>query len=74
MNVPNTSLQVGSPYEHGIYRLNIRLVEGYPCTLPEVQFETMIYHPNISIDGDLTKSFMARSWNRGYTIRSCMFE
>lgn len=74
MNTPNTNPQVGSPYEHGIYRLNIRLVEDYPHTPPQVKFETLIYHPNISIDGILAKSFMARIWNERYTVRSCMLE
>lgn len=36
-----------SPYEGGIFRLELFLPEDYPMTPPKIRFLTKIYHPNI---------------------------
>jgi len=37
----------GSPYENGIFKLELFLTEEYPMAPPKVRFLTKIYHPNI---------------------------
>jgi ubiquitin-conjugating enzyme E2 D/E len=37
-----------TPYEQGIYDLQITLPENYPFTPPTVKFVTPIFHPNIA--------------------------
>ena len=37
----------GSPYESGIFKLELFLPEQYPMESPKVRFLTKIYHPNI---------------------------
>ncbi|KRZ70819.1 Ubiquitin-conjugating enzyme E2 K [Trichinella papuae] len=37
-----------SPYEGGVYELDIQIPETYPFTPPKVKFLTRIWHPNIS--------------------------
>ncbi|CAG8009411.1 unnamed protein product [Penicillium olsonii] len=36
-----------SPYEGGIFRLELFLPDDYPMTPPKIRFLTKIYHPNI---------------------------
>lgn len=38
---------VQSPYEGGIFKLELFLPEEYPMSAPKVRFMTKIYHPNI---------------------------
>lgn len=37
----------GTPYEGGLYRLELFLPEQYPMEPPKVRFLTKIFHPNI---------------------------
>ena len=38
---------VDSPYEGGLFDLELFLPENYPMVAPKVLFRTKIYHPNI---------------------------
>lgn len=37
----------GSPFEGGVFKLELFLPEEYPMAPPKVRFLTKIYHPNI---------------------------
>ncbi|EGZ27816.1 hypothetical protein PHYSODRAFT_400954, partial [Phytophthora sojae] len=41
----------GSPYEKGVFQLEIEIPEKYPFEPPKVRFITPIYHPNIDDAG-----------------------
>lgn len=36
-----------SPFEGGVFKLELFLPEDYPMSAPKVRFITKIYHPNI---------------------------
>ena len=36
-----------SPFEGGVFKLELFLPEEYPMSAPKVRFMTKIYHPNI---------------------------
>lgn len=41
----------GTPYEGGIFKLNIRIPERYPFEAPVAVFQTPVYHPNVDSTG-----------------------
>lgn len=38
----------GTPYEGGVYKVDIRIPNDYPFRPPSMKFETKVWHPNIS--------------------------
>lgn len=52
-----------TPYEGGIFQLEIVFLEGYPQTAPTIRFKTRIYHPNVNMDaGRICHSILDRHW------------
>ena len=46
-NLHSFSGPEGSPFEGGVFKLELFLPEDYPMSAPKVRFITKIYHPNI---------------------------
>ena len=57
-----------SPYEGGIFFLDIHFPADYPFKPPKVSFVTKIYHPNINSAGGICLDILKDQWSPALTI------
>ncbi|KAK2195374.1 bifunctional Ubiquitin-conjugating enzyme E2/Ubiquitin-conjugating enzyme-RWD-like [Babesia duncani] len=67
-----------SPYEEGIFVLNITCPPDYPINPPTVSFETRCFHPNINFQTgevcmDVLKSNWSPAWTLSYLCRGIIY-
>ncbi|CAL9077064.1 unnamed protein product [Musa acuminata var. zebrina] len=58
----------GTPYEDGIFFLDIVFPCDYPFKPPKVTFKTRIYHCNVDSTGDLHLDILKDGWSPAMTI------
>lgn len=57
-----------SPYEGGVFFLNILFPSDYPFKPPRCNFTTKIYHCNISSNGSICLDILKDQWSPALTI------
>ena len=57
-----------SPYEGGVFFLDIHFPADYPFKPPKVQFTTKVYHPNINANGGICLDILKSAWSPALTI------
>ena len=61
-----------TPYEGGIFRLELYLPESYPMEPPKVLFRTNVYHPNIDKLGRICLDIIKDKWSPALMIRTVL--
>ena len=61
-----------SPYQGGVFFLNIHFPTDYPFKPPKVTFTTRIYHPNINSNGSICLDILKDQWSPALTIKTAL--
>mmetsp|Transcript_52475 Transcript_52475/g.94055 ORF Transcript_52475/g.94055 Transcript_52475/m.94055 type:complete len:546 (-) Transcript_52475:88-1725(-) len=58
----------GSPFEGGVFLLNVIIPDSYPFSAPQIVFETPVYHCNVSDSGKICLDLLQDRWNPSLTV------
>ncbi|KAJ5068069.1 ubiquitin-conjugating enzyme e2 e3 [Anaeramoeba ignava] len=58
----------GSPYQGGVFYLDIEFPSQYPFKPPRITFRTKIYHCNINSQGQICLDILKDNWSPALTI------
>lgn len=70
-----TGLLIGlkdTPYENGLFKLELILPSNYPYSPPTVRFITRIYHPNIDKKGNVCLDILKEEWTSCLSISTVL--
>ena len=60
-----------TPYEGGVFQLNIDCGSDYPLAPPSVQFATKVFHPNVHFrTGDVCLDILKKEWSPAWGIQA----
>ena len=63
---------IDTPYEGGLFFLDIKFPTNYPFKPPRISFKTLIYHPNINRQGSICLDILKHNWSPALTISNVL--
>ncbi|CAG5119962.1 unnamed protein product [Candidula unifasciata] len=60
-------------YRGGRFVFSFKVGQGYPHDPPKVKCETMVYHPNIDLEGNVCLNILREDWKPVLTINSIVY-
>jgi ubiquitin-protein ligase/uncharacterized protein YegL len=58
----------GTPFEGGVFALNVIIPENYPLSAPKISFETPVYHCNVSDSGKICLDILLDRWSPSLSV------
>merc|ERR1712139_694748 len=62
----------GSPFEGGVFALNVIVPDEYPFQPPCITFETPIYHCNVNDSGKICLNILQEDWSAALSVPKCL--
>lgn len=62
----------GSPYEEGLFLLDVCLPSEYPLKPPKITFRTPVFHCNVSANGFICLDMLRNQWSPAMSVANCM--
>lgn len=62
----------GSPFEGGVFALNVTIPTNYPLGPPQITFATPVYHCNVSDSGKVCLDILHDRWSPALTVPKCL--
>ena len=61
-----------TPYEEILSTISVSIPYEYPFSAPKIKFVNKIFHPNISIDGEICLDVLKDKWSPVFTLRTIL--
>jgi ubiquitin-conjugating enzyme (huntingtin interacting protein 2) len=63
----------GTPYERGVFHVEVKIPAGYPFEPPKMRFVTRLWHPNVSSQtGAICLDILKTAWSPALTIKTTL--
>lgn len=62
----------GSPFEGGVFVLNVVIPSDYPFKPPSITFETPVCHCNVNDSGKMCLDILRDHWNPALSVPKCL--